>query len=145
MNLPWMAMIFSSQSSSEGRLRGRDGGKRSGLCSTFTNRVMFGPEGCRENGSFDASLVRSRAGQIIISHLNGSFLAIAMRRTDSITFARTTNVPTAPIFTTSNLDNCFASAAGLQRFAPPTFTPRRKTTEGIREVRAKKERLESRK
>src|SRR5205809_4328908 len=24
---------------------------RNGLCKTFTNRVIFGPDGCRENGS----------------------------------------------------------------------------------------------
>src|SRR5207245_2945673 len=46
---------------------------RSRLANTLTNLVMFGPEGCRENGSFDVSLTISRAGQIMISHLNGSF------------------------------------------------------------------------
>src|ERR1043166_4344847 len=138
-------MIFSSQSFSDGRLRGRAGSARGRWCKTLTNRVISVPEGSRANGSFAVSFTTLRAGQIIISHLNGSFLAIAVRRTDSFIFARTTNVPTAPMFTTSNLDNCFASAAGLQRFAPPTFTPRRKTTQGIREVRAKKEGLESRK
>jgi len=73
---------------------------------------MSGPEGCRENGSFDASLMISPAGQIIISHLNGNFFAIALRRTDSRTFSRTTKVPTAPMLTTPNLDNCFAISAG---------------------------------
>jgi hypothetical protein len=37
------------------------------LANTLTNRTMFGPVGCRENGSFDESLMRSRAGQIMIS------------------------------------------------------------------------------
>jgi hypothetical protein len=54
----------------------------------------------------------SRAGQIMISDLNGNFLAIAARSDDSLTFLRTTNVPTAPMFTTPNLDNCFAIDAG---------------------------------
>src|SRR5436853_4446482 len=112
MNLFSIAMIFSSQSSCEGRLRGRGGGVRSGLVNTLTNRVMSGPEGCRENGFFDESLIRSRAGQIMISHLNGNFLAIAARRADSLTSSRTTNVPTAPMLTTPNLDNSFAIIAG---------------------------------
>jgi hypothetical protein len=73
---------------------------------------MSGPDGCRTNGSFDASLMMSRAGQIMISHLNGNFFAIAARRADSLTSLRTTKVPTAPIFTTANLDNCFAIDAG---------------------------------
>jgi hypothetical protein len=64
----------------------------------------------------------------MISHLNGSFFAIALRNVESATFSRTTNVPTAPMFTTSNFFNCVAKTAGLQRFAPPTFAPRRKTT-----------------
>src|SRR4029077_4613903 len=131
-NLFSIAMIFSSQSSCEGRLRGRGGGGRSGLVSTLTNRVMSGPEGCRENGFFDESLIRSRAGQIMISHLNGSFLAIAARRTDSLTSSRTTNVPTAPMLTTPNFANSFAISAGWHRLVPPTFTARRNTTEGIR-------------
>jgi hypothetical protein len=54
----------------------------------------------------------SRAGQIMISHLNGSFRANAARRADSLTSARTTNVPTAPILTTPNFDSCFAISAG---------------------------------
>ena len=78
-------MIFSSQSSSEGRLRGRGGGARTRLATTLTNRVMSGPDGSPENGSFDVSLMMSRAGQIMISHLNGSFRANAARRTDSLT------------------------------------------------------------
>jgi hypothetical protein len=73
----------------------------------------------------------SRAGQIMISHLNGSFFAIAARRADSLTSLRTTNVPTAPMLTTPSFDNCLAIAAGWQRFALPTFTPRRNTTELI--------------
>jgi len=73
---------------------------------------MFGPEGCRENGSFDVSFMMSRAGQIMISHLNGSFLAIAARKADLLTSSRTTNVPTAPIFTTPNLLSSLAIDAG---------------------------------
>ena len=69
----------------------------------------------------------SRAGQIMISHLNGNFFAIAARRVDSLTSSRTTNVPTAPMLTTPNFANCFAISAGWHRFAPPTFTARRKT------------------
>ena len=48
----------------------------------------------------------------MISHLNGSFFAIAARRVDSLTSLRTTNVPTAPMLTTPNFDNCFAISAG---------------------------------
>src|SRR5437660_6900514 len=107
-----MAMIFSNQSSSEGRLRGRGGGVWSLLANTFTNCVMFGPDGCCANGSFDVSLMMSRAGQIMISHLNGNFFAIAMRKADARTFSRTANVPTAPMLTTPNLDNCLAINAG---------------------------------
>src|SRR5437763_13474644 len=130
-------MILSSQSSSDGKLRGRGGGAGRGLCNTFTNRVMFGPEGCRENGSFDASLMMARAGQTMISHLNGSFFAIAARRTDSLTSSHTTNVPTAPMLTMSNLANSFAISAGRHRFVPPTLTARRNTTEAIGEVKKK--------
>jgi len=54
----------------------------------------------------------SRAGQITISHLNGSFFAIAARKTDSLTSSRTTNVPTAPMLMTPNFANCFAIDAG---------------------------------
>src|SRR5438045_115655 len=125
-------MTFSSQSSCEGRLRGRGGGVRSGLANTLTNRVMFGSEGCRENGFFDESLIRSRAGQIMISHLNGNFRANAARRADSLTSSRTTNVPTAPILMISNLASSFAIRAGWQRLVPPTFTARRNTTQRIR-------------
>src|SRR5215471_19227300 len=124
-------MIFSSHSSSEGKQRGSGGGEGSRLLRTFTKRVMFAPEGCFENGSFEASFMMSRAEQIMISHLNGNFLANALRRVDSLTFSRTTNVPTAPMLTTPNLDNCFANCAGRQRLAPPTFTARRKTTQRI--------------
>ena len=58
---------------------------RSGLANTLTNRTMFEPEGCCENGSFDARYGESVsprqpdkarisfAGQIMISHLNGKF------------------------------------------------------------------------
>src|SRR6266702_2101915 len=131
-------MIFSSHSSSEGRLRGRGGSARSRLANTLTKRTMFGPEGCREDGSFDArhreSVSPRRpdktrisfAGQIMISHLNGSFLAIAARRADSLTSSRTTNVPTAPMFTKPYLANCLAIVAGLHRLALPTLTARRK-------------------
>src|SRR5262245_23458368 len=127
-------MILSSQSSSEGRHKGRTGGAGSRLASTFTNRVIFGPEGCWPNTSFDASLITSRAWQIMISHLNGSFFAIAARKVDWLTFSRTTNVPTAPILTTPNLLSCLAIVAGRHRFAPPTFTPRRNTTQHILDV-----------
>src|SRR4029077_10130102 len=113
------------------RLRGKEGAERTRLANTFTNRVMFSPEGCPMNGSFDASFVISRPGQIMISHLKGSFFEIAARRTDSLTSSRTTNVPTAPMFTTSNLASCFAMTAGWQRLVPPTFTARRNTTEDI--------------
>ena len=85
---------------------------RSRLANTLTNRTIFGPKGCRENESFDASLITSRAGQIMISHLNSSFLAIAARRADSLTSSRTTNVPTAPMLRTPNLANCLAIKAG---------------------------------
>src|SRR5947209_19363286 len=98
-------MIFSSQSSSEGRLRGRGGGALSRLANTLTNRVMSGPGGCCENGFFDECWMRSRAGQIMISDLNGSFLAIEVRRTDSMTSSRTTKVPPGPMLTTSNLED----------------------------------------
>src|SRR5215471_8402598 len=130
-----MAMIFRSQSLSDGKLRGRTGSAGDRLANTFTNHVMFGSEGCREKGSFAASLMTSRAGQIMISHLNGNCFASAARSTDSLTFSRTTNVPTAPMFTTSNLDSSFASAAGWHRFVLPTFTARRKTTQDISEVK----------
>jgi hypothetical protein len=69
----------------------------------------------------------------MISHLNGSFRASAARRADSLTFSRTTNVPTAPMFTTPNFANCFAISAGWHRLLPPTFTARRNTTEGTEE------------
>jgi len=74
----------------------------------------------------------SRAGQIMISHLNGSFLAIAARSVDSLTSLGTTKVPTAPILTTPNCANSFAISAGWHRFVPPTLTARRNTTEGTR-------------
>src|SRR5687768_11149232 len=73
----------------------------------------------------------SCAGRIMISHLKGSSFAIAARRTDSFTFFRTTNVPTAPMLTMPNLESCLAIRAGWQRLVPPTFTARRKTTEDI--------------
>jgi hypothetical protein len=73
----------------------------------------------------------SRAGQIMISHLNGNFFAIAARRAHSLTFSRTTNVPTAPMFITPSFDNCLAITAGWQRLPLPTFTARRKTTQRI--------------
>src|SRR6266699_1836593 len=129
-------MTFNSQSLFDGRLRGRGGSARGRLCKTLTNRVMFAPEGCRANGSFAVSFVMLRAGQIMISHLNGSFLAIAARRADSLTSSRTTNVPTAPMLTISNLANCFAMSAGWHRFVRPTFTARRNTTQRIRSLLA---------
>jgi hypothetical protein len=76
----------------------------------------------------------SRAGQIMISHLNGNFFANAERRADSLTSLRTTNVPTAPMLITPSLDNWFAITAGWQRFALPTFTPRRNTTQRIGKI-----------
>src|SRR4029453_15528610 len=142
-NRSWIAMIFRSQSSFEGRLRGRGGGELSRFANTFTNQVMFSPEGCRANGFFDVSLMMSRAGQIMISHLNGNFRANAGRRGFSLTSSRTTNVPTAPMFTTPNLVNCFAICAGWHRFALPTFTARRNTAQRTREVRTKKKIYES--
>lgn len=74
----------------------------------------------------------SRAGQIMISHLNGNFRTNAARRTDSLTSLRTTKVPTAPMLTTPNFASCLAMSAGRHRFALPTFTARRNTTQGIR-------------
>src|SRR4029077_2713867 len=97
---------------SEGRLRGIEGGELGRFANTFTNRVMFSSWGCRSNGFFDVSLMMSRAGQIMISHLNGNFRANAARRVDSFTSSRTTNVPTAPILTTPNFASCLAMAAG---------------------------------
>jgi hypothetical protein len=73
----------------------------------------------------------SRAAQIIISHLNDNFSANAARRADSLTSSRTTNVPTAPMFITPNLANWLAISDGLQRFAVPTFTARKNTTQRI--------------
>ena len=64
----------------------------------------------------------------MISHLNGNLFAIAERRADSVTSSWTTNVPTAPMLITPSFDNWVAIAAGWQRFALPTFTPRRNTT-----------------
>jgi len=142
-NRSCIAITFNSQSLFDGRLRGRGGSARGRLCKTLTNRVMFAPEGCRANGSFAVSFMMSRAGQIMISHLNGSFLAIAARRADPLTSSRTTNVPTAPMFMTPNLANCLAIVAGWHRLAPPTLTARRKTTRAIREVRVKKRELGS--
>jgi hypothetical protein len=92
---------------------------------------MFGSEGWSAKESFDASLMMSRAGQTMISHLNGSFFAMAVRRVDSLTSSRTTNVPTAPILITPSFDNWLAITAGWQRLALPTFTPRRNTTQRI--------------
>ena len=132
-----------SQSLSEGRLRGRAGRAGSRFANTFTNRVMLGSDGCRANGFFDVSLMMSRAGQIMISHLNGNFRANAARRADSLTFLRTTNVPTAPMLTTPNLASCLASSAGRHRLAPPTFTARRNTAQRTREVRTKTKIYES--
>src|SRR2546423_7589905 len=131
MNRSWMVIIFSSHSSSEGKQRGTGGGEGSRLLRMFTKRVMFASASCSENGSFEASFMMSRGEQIMISHLNGNFFANALRRVDSRTFSRTTNVPTAPMLTTPNLANSFASCAGRQRLAPPTFTARRKTTQDI--------------
>src|SRR5215475_1461971 len=108
MNLSQIAIIFISHSSLEGRFKGRGGGVAIRFAATLTNRVMSGPDGCPENGSFDASFTTSRAAQIMISHLKGSLFANALRRADSVTSSRTTNVPTAPMFTTPNFDNCFA-------------------------------------
>src|SRR5215813_12073781 len=107
-------MIFRSEFVAEGRLRGRGNGRGEGsrFARILTNRVMFGPEGWPANGSFAASFITSRAEQIMISHLNGSFLAIAARSVDSLTFSRTTKVPTAPIFTIPNFESCFAINAG---------------------------------
>ena len=48
----------------------------------------------------------------MIAHLNGNFFAIAARRADAFTSSRTTNVPTAPMLTMSNLASCFAISAG---------------------------------
>jgi len=73
----------------------------------------------------------SRAGQIMISHLNGNFFAIAARKADSLTSLHTTNVPTAPMLITPNRDNSLAITAGWQRFPFPTLIPRKKTTRRI--------------
>jgi hypothetical protein len=131
-NLFSMAKTFSSQSSAKGRHNGSGGGVRSGWCNTLTNRVRSEPDGCSANGSFAVSLMRSCAGQIMISHLKGILLARAARRTLSLTSFRTTKVPTAPMLTTPKFANCFAISAGRQRFVPPTLTARRKTTQCIR-------------
>src|SRR5438552_11969328 len=128
-------MILINHSSSDGRLKGTEGGERSGLANTFTKRTISGPDSCFENGCVEASLTMSRAGQIMISHLNGNFRESAARKVDSLTSLRTTKVPTAPILTTSNLANSFAIVAGRHRFAPPTLTARRKTTRPIRKCR----------
>src|SRR5262245_21795047 len=124
-------MILISQSSSDGKQNGSAGGDGGRLARMFTNRVMFWSEDCPTNGSFDASLMMSRAEQIMISHLNGNFFAIAARRADSVTSFRTTSVPTAPMLITPNLDKSLAITEGWQRFALPTFTPRRNTTQRI--------------
>ena len=134
MNFSRIAITFRSHSFSDGRLKGSGGGVAIRFAATLTNRVMSGPDGCPANGSFDASLIMSRAGQIIISHLNGNFFAIAARRADSLTSLRTTNVPTAPMLITPSFDNWLAITAGWQRFALPTFTPRKNTTRRIWEL-----------
>src|SRR4051812_18666079 len=104
---------------------------------------MFGSGGYFENGSFAASARISRALQIMMSHLKGSSRAKAARRADSLTSLRTMNVPTAPMFTTSNFASFLAMAAGWQRFALPTLTARRNTTDGIEQ--SKEEELRIRK
>src|SRR5919108_4668780 len=102
------AIILSSHSLSEGKLTGSGGSLGGRSCKTLTKRVMSGPDGERTNGSFFVRSTIAFAGTIMISHLNGNFLAIALRRVDSLTDLRTTKVPTAPILTMSNFDNCFA-------------------------------------
>src|SRR5215208_710147 len=97
-------MILSSQSSADGRLIGTEGNVPGRFANTLTNRVMSGPDGCPEKGSFVARLMMSRAEQIMISHLNGNCFAIAARRTDSLITWRATNVPTAPMLITPKLD-----------------------------------------
>src|ERR1043165_6530912 len=140
-----MAITLASQLSSDGSEIGRAGRLRSGSCNTLTNRVKLGPAGSFANGSFAASFSKSPAGQIMISHLKGNLRANAARRVDSLTALRTTKVPTAPRFTTSNFESALAISAGRHRFAVPTFTARRKTTEATGKVRSKKEKLRNRK
>ena len=60
----WIAITLSSHSFSDGRLKGSGGGVAIRFAATLTNRVMSGPDGCPVNGSFDASLIMSRAEQI---------------------------------------------------------------------------------
>src|SRR5213596_1691216 len=86
---------------------------RNGLCKTFTNRVIFGPDGCRENGSRRIRSTICFGGQIMISHLNGSCRAIAARSVDSLTSSRITKVPTAPMFTTPELRQLFCDSCRL--------------------------------
>src|ERR1051325_4954033 len=95
-------MILSSHSLLEGKYSGSGGGEGGRLVRMFTKRVMFVSESSSANGSFEASLMMSRAGQIMISHLKGNCFANTLCNVDSLTFSRTTNVPTAPMLTTPN-------------------------------------------
>ena len=65
----------------------------------------------------------------MISHLNGSFFAMAVRRVDSLTSSRTTNVPTAPMLITPSFDQlmrdrcrlaaiCFADVYPAKEYDP---------------------------
>ena len=75
--------------------------------------VVVRVAGCRLTmDSLDRQLDNTARGTNHDPHLNGSFLAIEVRRTDSLTSSRTTNVPTAPMLTTPNFANSFAIRAG---------------------------------
>src|SRR5690242_14699313 len=121
-------MIFTPQSPSAGYNRGRVGRLGNRLLSMLTKRTTSAPDGWPQNGSLAASFRTSCALTTMISHLNESFPATAARTVDSLTFSRTTNVPTAPMLTKPYFASCFATSAGRHRLVVPTLTARRKTT-----------------
>ena len=103
-----------------------------GAVGTFVVRKTVNESALRKEIAVQLAKAFGVKCEIMISHLNGNFRAIAARRADSLTFSRTTNVPTAPMLMMSNLASCFAISAGWHRFVPPTFTARRNTTDGMR-------------
>jgi hypothetical protein len=91
---------------------GIDEAKRGRRDRTVTNRTMSRRMGCLAKWPADISLTISRPSQTMISVPAGTFDASSARSCDRVIGRRITNVPAAPILTTSRCQSCLASAAG---------------------------------
>jgi hypothetical protein len=100
-NRSFDAITRTSHSPSGGNVTGRTARRPPALDRMLTNRTTSGPAGTLPKGLSVSKRIRSRPSQSTTSAWNGNFRSNAARNLVREPGFRTTNVPAAPILTTS--------------------------------------------